>query len=260
MRTWLTKLRGRSGLHAPTWSIRPTVSTEAVVLLSSLFFALVCNQLFWRTAMATHPGSIGFAVSLMTLLVGIHALLLGLLVWRWNAKPLVTLLLFTTALAAHYMDSYNVYLDADMLRNVLHTDHKESRELLTPGLIPPLVCYFLIPTVLLWRARLRARSVGKALLVRIGFLLAVAAVGTAGTMLSSQDISALMRNHRQVRYLATPINYIVALQQNLKSDSPLKHARKQPIEHDAMATPRAPGSRPRLLLVVLGETDRKSVV
>ncbi|QRN42748.1 DUF1705 domain-containing protein [Xanthomonas oryzae pv. oryzae] len=86
--------------------------------------------------MATHPGSIGFGISLMALLVAVHALLLGIVVWRWNAKPLLTLLLFTTALAAHYMDSYNVYLDADMLRNVLHTDHKESRELLTPGLIP----------------------------------------------------------------------------------------------------------------------------
>ncbi|RXD69624.1 phosphoethanolamine transferase, partial [Xanthomonas perforans] len=229
-------------MRALTWSTRPTVSTEALVLLSSLFFALVCNQLFWRTAMATHPGSIGFAISLMALLVAVHALLLGILVWRWNAKPLLTLLLFTTALAAHYMDSYNVYLDADMLRNVLHTDHKESRELLTPGLILPLVCYFLIPTALLWRTRLRARSAGKAVLVRSGFLLVVAVVGAAGAMLSSQDISALMRNHREARYLATPINYIVALRQNLKSESPIKRAPKQPIEHDAMATPRAPGS------------------
>lgn len=205
-------------------------------------FALACNQLFWRTAMATHPGSIGFAISLMALLVAVHALLLGVLVWRWNAKPLLTLLLFTTALAAHYMDSYNVYLDADMLRNVLHTDHKESRELLTPGLILPLVCYFLIPTALLWRTRLRARSVGKTVLARSGLLLVVAVVGAAGAMLSSQDISALMRNHREVRYLATPINYIVALRQNLKSESPIKRAPKQPIEHDATATPRAPGA------------------
>ncbi|MGV7165095.1 phosphoethanolamine transferase [Xanthomonas citri] len=256
MSTWLPEPRKRSGLRALTWSTRPTVSTEALVLLSSLFFALVCNQLFWRTAMATHPGSIGFAISLMALLVAVHALLLGILVWRWNAKPLLTLLLFTTALAAHYMDSYNVYLDADMLRNVLHTDHKESRELLTPGLILPLVCYFLIPTTLLWRTRLRARSVGKTVLVRLGFLLVVAVVGAAGAILSSQDISALMRNHREVRYLATPINYIVALRQNLKSESPIKRAPKQPIEHDATATPRAPDSRPRLLLVVLGETAR----
>ncbi|WP_144422789.1 phosphoethanolamine transferase domain-containing protein, partial [Xanthomonas arboricola] len=183
MSTYLPQSRGLKRLRALSWTTRPTVSTETLVLLSSLFFALVCNQLFWHTAMATHPGSLGFAISLMALLVAVHALLLGLLVWRWNAKPLLTLLLFTTALAAHYMDSYNVYLDADMLRNVLHTDHKESRELLTPGLILPLLCYFLIPATLLWRTRLQARSIGRSLAIRAGFLLVVAVGGAAGAML-----------------------------------------------------------------------------
>lgn len=256
MSTLLPHPRWRTRLHALSWSTRPTVSTEMLVLLSSLFFALVCNQVFWRTAMATHPGSLGFAASLMALLVAVNALVLGLLVWRWNAKPLLTVLLLTTALAAHYMDSYNVYLDADMLRNVLHTDHKESRELLTPGLILPLLCYFAIPATLLWRVRVGTRSLGKTWVMRVGFMAVMAVGGMLGALLSFQDISALMRNHREVRYLATPINYLVALKQNFKSDSPIKHAPKQPVEHDAMATPRAAGSRPRLLLVVLGETAR----
>ena len=92
--------------------------------------------------------------------------------------------------------------------------------------------------------------------MRVGFMAVMAVGGMLGALLSFQDISALMRNHREVRYLATPINYLVALKQNFKSDSPIKHAPKQPVEHDAMATPRAAGSRPRLLLVVLGETAR----
>ncbi|MEE7559344.1 phosphoethanolamine transferase, partial [Xanthomonas sp. Kuri4-2] len=198
----------------------------------------------------------GFALSLLVLLVALHALLLGVLLWRWNARPLLTLLLLTTALATHYMNSYSVYLDADMLRNVLHTDHKESRELMTPGLILPLLCYAALPIAALWRVRLRRRRPGRTLAIRAAFLVGVAAAGALGAMLSFQDLSALMRNHREVRYLATPINYLVALRQNLKSDSPITHAPKQPIEHDALATPRAAGSRPRLLLVVLGETAR----
>lgn len=97
-------------MSALDWCARPEVSTESVVLGSSLFFALVCNTMFWRSAMSTAPGSIGFALSLLTLLVAIHALLLGLVVWRWSAKPLLTLLFVTTALATYYMNSYSVYL------------------------------------------------------------------------------------------------------------------------------------------------------
>ena len=85
---------------------RPEISTEALILLASSFFALACNGLFWRDAMATTPGSVVFALSLFALLVGVHALLFGLLLWRWNAKVLLTVLLITTAFATHYMNSF----------------------------------------------------------------------------------------------------------------------------------------------------------
>ena len=244
----------------PSWSRlrnwRPEISTEALILLASVFFALVCNTLFWRSAIATNPSSILFAVSLFALLVSVHALLFGLLIWRWNAKVLLTLLFITTAFATHYMNSYNVYLDADMLRNVLATDHKESRELMTPALLLPLLGYGLLPTLLLWRARLRKRSWGRTLLWRLAFLVAVVVAGGAGTMLSFQNVSALMRNHREVRYLATPMNYLIALKQNFSSSSPMTKQPKLPLGTDAKAMPRAASSKPRLLVLVVGETVR----
>ncbi|MCD9087527.1 phosphoethanolamine--lipid A transferase [Stenotrophomonas sp. SY1] len=250
----------RFRLPETTWTNlrnwRPEISTEALILLTSTFFALACNTLFWRSAMATSPGDALFAISLFALLMSAHALLLGLLVWRWNAKVLLTTLFFTTAFAVHYMDSYNVYLDADMLRNVLATDRKESSELMTSALILPLLGYGVLPTLLLWRSRIRKRSRGRALLWRVLLLLGVVAVGGAGAMASFQNVSALMRNHREVRYLATPVNYLVALKQNLASSSPIRKQPKLPIGTDAKATPRAPTSKPRLLVLVVGETVR----
>ena len=211
---------------------RPQCTTETLILLTSVFFAVACNGLFWHSAMATHPGSVGFALSLFLFLVGAHCLLMGLLVWRWNAKVVLSVLLIGTALAAHYMSSYHIYLDADMLRNVLATDHKESRELITPTLIAPLLLLALAPMLLLWRVQLR------------------------GAMLSFQEMSSLMRNQREVRYLATPGNFLLGLPKALRGDNPIQRAPKLPIGTDAKATPRAAGSRPRLLVIVMGETAR----
>ncbi|WP_269790585.1 phosphoethanolamine--lipid A transferase [Stenotrophomonas sp. Iso1] len=250
----------RFRLQEMSWSKlrdwRPEISSETLILLASTFFALACNALFWRSAMATHPGSVLFATSLFALLLSVHALLFGLLLWRWNAKVLLTVLFITTAFAVHYMNSYNVYLDADMLRNVLATDRKESSELMTPALLLPLFGYAVLPTLLLWRVRIRKRSVGRTLLWRIAFLLGVVIVGGAGAMASFQDISALMRNHREVRYLATPVNYLIALRQNMSSASPIRKQPKQAIGTDAKAMPRAANSKPRLLVLVVGETVR----
>jgi len=235
---------------------RPTCSTETLIALTSVFFALACNGLFWHSAMATHPGSVRFAVSLLLLLVGAHSLLMGLLVWRWNAKVMIGVLLLGTAMAAHYMGSYHIYLDADMLRNVLATDHKESRELITPSLLAPLVLLALLPMVLLSRIQLVGRSWSKALLWRGGFLLVSACVALGGSMLSFQEMSSLMRNQREVRYLATPGNYLLGLPKALRGDNPIQRAPKLPIGLDAKATPRAADSKPRLLVIVMGETAR----
>ena len=235
---------------------RPMISTEALIALASLFFTLAGNALFWHSALAAHPGSLRYAVSLFLLLSGAHALLLGLLVWRWNARAVAGLLTVVTALAAYYMARYHIYLDADMLRNVLATDRRESGELLTASLLWPLLTLGVLPQVPLWRMRLQRYGVVRALARRVLFLLLAAATALAGALLSFQDVSALMRNQREVRYLATPANVLLGLPRALRSENPVQHAPKRPIGLDARATPRAADSRPRLLVIVLGETAR----
>ncbi|MDX3930336.1 MAG: phosphoethanolamine--lipid A transferase [Stenotrophomonas sp.] len=234
---------------------RPRLSTEALIALASLFFAIAGNGLFWNSAMATHPGSLRYALSLLLLLLGTHAFLLGLLVWRWNAKVVVSTLLMLTMLASHYMGRYHIYLDADMLRNVLATDRRESSELLTASLAGPLLLG-LVPTLAVWRLQLTDRRWTGALSWRAGFLLLAAGVAVGGALLSFQEISALMRSQREVRYLATPANVLLGLPRALRGDNPVQRAPKLPIGVGAQAMHHASGSRPRLLLVVLGETAR----
>ena len=243
-------------LPAMAWlQRRPRLSSEALIALASLFFAIAGNRLFWNSAMATHPGSLRYALSLLLLLLGTHAFLLGLLVWRWNAKVVVSALLMLTMLASHYMGLYHIYLDADMLRNVLATDRRESSELLTASLAGPLLLG-LVPTLAVWRLQLTERRWTDALSWRAGFLLLAACVALGGALLSFQEISALMRSQREVRYLATPANVLLGLPRALRGDNPVQRAPKLPIGTDAQVLARASGSRPRLLLVVLGETAR----
>ena len=83
------------------WQWRPQVSVESLLLATCLFFALACNASFWRSALSWSGGGIGFAASLLVLQVAIHAFVLGLLVWRWNAKLLLGALILCAALAAH---------------------------------------------------------------------------------------------------------------------------------------------------------------
>ena len=237
------------------WKVTPQLSTESLVLLCSLFFSLFSNGPFWRAVIVHPPGQWQLALSLFLMVTGLHAFLMGLVINRWTAKPLLTVLLLVTALATHFMSAYGVYLDADMVRNVLHTDSKESSELLSPRLLVPLLLTML-PVALLWRVRLRRRNWRRALGVRSVFLGATALVIGCGALMSFQSISSLMRNHREVRYLVTPANYVVALSNVLLASPPGPRKALRPIGMDAKQLPRAAGTKPRLLVLVVGETVR----
>jgi Predicted membrane-associated, metal-dependent hydrolase len=196
------------------------------------------------------------AISLFLLLFGLHGLLLGLLLGRAWARPMLAVLLAVTAGASYYMQSYGVYLDADMLRNVLHTDWAESRELLTPGLVLHLLLHAGLPILVLWRLKLVRRSLPQGLLVRAGFLLLMWVVMMLGAAISFKDLSSLVRNQHQVRYLVTPANYLYGLGRLATSSSALKGAALLPVGEDAHQVPAAAARKPRLLVLVVGETVR----
>ena len=237
------------------WTARPLLGTESLILACSLFFSFFSNAAFWHAAIADPLSQWRLALSLFIVVTAIHAFLLALVVNRWTAKPLLTVLLLVTAAATHYMNAYGVYLDVDMLRNVLHTDARESLELLTPGLVLVLVVTA-VPVAALWRLRLRKRSLPRAVARRAIFLLVVALAGATGIGLSSQGLSSLVRNHREVRYLVTPANYIVSLFNALQASPPGAKRALLPVGVDARQATRAAGARPRLLVIVVGETAR----
>lgn len=245
---------------APFWNglgrWRPAISQEHLILACSVFFAAFSNGPFWRAAYALHPGNLAFSVAVFGLLLALNGMTLSLLVWRWSAKPVITLLLFITAMAVHYMSTYGVFMDADMVRNVLQTDVKESRELITPGVILPLLVFAALPALAVWRVRIKQRSPLRTLWVRPVFMLALVLIGIGSVMLASADVASMARNHREIKYLVTPLNYLVGLHQNLRSSSPINKAPKTPIAMDAVRAIPAEDARPRLVVLVLGETVR----
>lgn len=239
---------------------RPQLHLETVALLASLFFSTFSNIAFFRAVVATGAlhgsGGVLTAVSLFVAITALHWLLLGMLLTRRSAKPLLTVLLLVTALAARFMSQYTVYLDDDMLRNILHTDSKESRELVSLALLPWLLTFGVLPSLLLWRVRLRVRPWRQALLLRAGWLLLAAVLAGGAMLVSFSHLSALFRNHREVRHLITPGNYLVSLGRVLAHERADRHTPRTPIGTQARVVGRAPGAPPRLLVIVVGETVR----
>lgn len=238
---------------------RPIVSTEALALYASLFFSIFGHAVFWREVIATGDlhGFTGLlsGLSLFVLVAALQTFLFCLLLYRPIAKPVLAVLLLVSAVAVHFVSHYMIYLDADMVRNVLHTDARESGELLTLSLLPSLMLYGVLPALVVWRLQLKRRPLLRALGIRLAWLAASAAVATGSALLSFQDLSALMRTHHDLRHLIIPGNYLVALVE-VATDRGARTKSRIPVGLDATVAARSAGDRPRVLVLVVGETVR----
>ena len=227
---------------------------EAVIVWASVYFAVVANAAFWKAALPAPP-DIGWTLSLLALVVAAHGLLLGLLLWPRLWRGVLMVLIVVAAIAGHYIGGYGIYIDADMVRNVLNTDWREAHELVGWDVAVPLAGA--LPALfLVSRIRLVPHTWRRMLVARIVLLLAMCLLGTLGAAASLRAMIAFVRNQREVRYLVTPANVIVSLAKVVSEEPPGRARVQLPIGEDATRVAAAEAHRPRLLVLVVGETAR----
>jgi lipid A ethanolaminephosphotransferase len=155
------------------------------------------------------------------------------------------------------MSRYQVYFSKEMIRNIIQTDFLEARELFSITLLPLLlVCVLLAWAV--FKLHIRRCPWKQCLLWRAG------AIATALTMVGLslwpvlKEMLPLLREHKELRYLVTPANYIVSTIRVINKDyfgdkrnRPLAILDPNPVQSDH-ATQR----KPIAVVLVLGEAVR----
>jgi lipid A ethanolaminephosphotransferase len=239
---------------------RPEVSIEMLTLLICVYLALTSNAAFWSAALAGKSLLAGqtwrFVVGTFAAMCGLHLTILLLAASRWTVKPLLAVVVVVTAAAAYYQDRYSVFLDPDMVRNVLHTEYQEARELISAGFVLSVLLVTVPAWLLIWRVRIVRRGWTRATLRRALAVTIALALVTGGLLLAFRDLSSLMRNHKEVRYLVNPGNVIYAATRVLWADARQAQRAPIPLGTDAHVAARPLAAKPRLLVIVVGETVR----
>lgn len=246
---------------APAGSARPSRGLSPLVLTLAVtaWVAGPLNTPLWR-AFANLPDVHGlrgalFGLAFAWAIAGVLLMLLALLSWPRVLKPTLVLTLLSAALASHFIGSYGVVIDASMVRSALQTDTREAADLLNLRLAAHVLLLGVLPALLVLRTRLAwprwPRQARRNLLLALAGPLAAALV----LLPFSQDLAGTMRNHRALRYMVSPLNAVYALGRVAARDAgPARPP--TPIGLNARAMPLAPGQRPPLVMLVVGETAR----
>jgi lipid A ethanolaminephosphotransferase len=249
-----TRSETRPGLTAPA------LHTETLVVLCAVFLLLAGNGPFWRAALAgrswAEAGTWVFAGAMFVGFSAFYIAFIAIFSTRHTVRPLLSVLLVVTAAASYYMDRYAVYLDRDMLRNIFATNYKEARELIGPGLVLHVLLFGVAPSALLWWPRLKTRPLGRAALVRLGWVLGGLVMSVAALLLVFAEFASLMRNHREMRHLITPGNIVASIIGNAWGGVNRTNGPRIVVGADAKMAPSSAAKRPKLFVLVVGETAR----
>lgn len=236
------------------------IDAPVLTLLVSAFLLAVYNLRFWQTFVGATGGlsfgNIPLHLGTFLLLVLIFNGFLTLVNFRFIIKPVLITLLLVTSTTSYFMSQYGIQIDKSMVQNLLETNIYEARELLNWKLILTVLVLGIVPSLAVAYAKLSYPSVRRDFALKAGTLAASVMVVTVLLLVFFKSLAPAVREHRELRYLLTPTNYIQAVHGYLKQawSRPLVVA---PLGTDAIKGKQWVGQpRRTVTVIVVGETAR----
>ncbi len=231
------------------------------VWISAIWMGLVANWPLWKQLQALPElgGVRGmvFIVAFAGMVTAATGALLSLLAWPRLIRWVLVVLLAISGALAYFIDSYGIVFDPTMVVNLVQTDVRETRDLLSSRLLLTVLMIGLVPA--LWLL-IQPKAPKQPLLRRVASSLASCLLGIAVMVCLAlavfADLSSTMRNHKSLRYMVTPLNAVYSVTTAAVRSQAGPSGPPVVIGADARLLPRPAGAKPPLLLLVVGETAR----
>lgn len=228
-------------------------------LSAALFFVVFYNASFFESviALVDHSSFRGiiFIANVSLVLWLLTSIVIALVTLPYVVKPIISVLFVGAASAAYFMDAYGVVIHRLMIQSTLETDYSETRDLINMSLVFYLLALGVLPSLLLLKVNLRFGNF-KVECWRKGKFIVAAFIGCLALILSmSMDYASFFRNHKEIRQMANPLNFIYAGLSYMTKNNRIVDVK--PIENDAAISAFGKSrAKPTLFILVVGETAR----
>ncbi len=234
-----------------------TLSSGHFIIIISFYFSFILNNAFWdcieqrldigNTATAVFAFSLPFFVFIMLYVF------FNLIVLPYAGKPLVIILLLCSAAADYAMTKLGIVINSDMVRNFAETNLREAADLITPRAVFYVAATGLVPAILTAFAKITYEPLKQEFFKRLRRSLCAITLLAALAPLTFKEYVSFGRNTPGIRRMVNTFNYIFAVNKYYKKS----RAANQPfVVLDNAPALAKPHKKPRVLLLVVGETAR----
>lgn len=226
-------------------------------LISALGMTLLLNGPFLSSIQAKVPGQFKLQLCLILLLFLLNFLLTVLVSFRAIQKPVMLLLFAAGAVSYYFITSFGIVIDTSMLQNAMETDAAEARGLLSITMLWTISTVMLFPLLCSSLIKVRVMPLRQFLLHWLLCLVLIFAALFSLAASAYTELAPFFRNFRDVKHLALPVSPVSAAVSFsgswLNSRFPEQFIQ---LGTDAMQPVAAKTAKPRLVVLVLGETAR----
>jgi lipid A ethanolaminephosphotransferase len=247
----LTRPAGR-----PSWQlVRPQIGSITLATLVALYLIIFTNRAFLSRAFSYFDSQLSLAAFVFGLICLFAAFTIAISV-KYLVKPLLILMVLSAASASWFMDGFGTIIDVDMIRNAATTTSSEAGHLITAAYILHMTVFGIVPSLMIAFARVKHRKFLAKVRWNLTAVVPLLLLALACGISSARSIAAVTRLHKDLIMTLNPFMPIGSAVKFALASEADRHITAAPLGTDArVASPTASG-KPRVLIIVVGETAR----
>jgi len=189
------------------------ISSIKLITLTALFLIIFDNIRFFANVIdiySLHLKNVLFLFSLFILFGTAIIFQLSLFCYKYTIKPILISILLLSSLAAYFMDSYKVVIDADMIQNIFSTDLAETMDLISLKMLVYFILLGVFPSLFVFKLTIVYATGKKEIVTRIKLILVSLALALFVLFIFGNFYASFFREHKPLRYYANPSGYMYA--------------------------------------------------
>jgi len=236
---------------------RPEIGSVTLSIVVALYLVVLMNRTFW-SKMFSHFHYDPVVISILWVMV--LALFMAMTVSvsvKYLTKPLFILLILIASIASWFSDQFGIVVDSEMVRTVLETTTAEARNFVNPAFILYILVTGVLPSALIAVVRIRHRNWWPKVACNLAVIVPLLLVAVVAGLSVSRQLISTMRQHANTARLLNPVSPMFNAIKYALANAGRQPVVVQPLGLDATVhTVAHAGQKPRVLIVVAGETAR----
>lgn len=236
-------------------NLRPSIGAVPLSFAVVLFILATANHTFWQKTLTYFAGTVGVTAVFALGLAAVLAAVCISLSMRFVTKPIFIFLVLASAAGSWFMDRFGVIVNVDMIRNAAETTQAEASNLITSAFVWHMVVFGLLPSLLIVWVRISHRPFFEKARINALFVVPLLLIAALAASMHLRLLITTSREHHDWLASLNPVAPIVSVIQYAVKTGEEQNIALQSLGTDAhVVSP--PGGKPRVLIVVAGETAR----